>query len=78
MEFLLEVLLWLFFTSLPGILAHYKGRDVLRWGFFGCMIPIIPILIILFLPPLNCHKCPYCASKIPDEATVCRFCHREV
>jgi hypothetical protein len=22
-------------------------------------------------------KCPYCTEKIPKEATVCKFCHKE-
>lgn len=24
------------------------------------------------------RNCPYCKSKIPADATVCRYCHRDV
>lgn len=24
------------------------------------------------------RKCPYCKTRIPADATVCRYCHRDI
>jgi hypothetical protein len=49
---------------------------------FGFPIVLIVALVLFFnrrkKSDVGMKKCPFCAFSIPVEATVCRFCSREV
>lgn len=88
MEFLL---FWLVFCGIAAAIASNKGRSAV--GFFVLSIfisPLLGILIALVSQPNteaveskklsagDARKCPFCAELIKAEATVCRYCGREM
>ena len=48
----------------------------------GLPVALIVALVLFFNrrkeSNVGMKKCPFCAYSIPEEATVCRFCGREV
>ena len=75
------ILVGVFFGGVAAAIARQKGRGELRWFFVGFFFHWIA-LIVVFLPPVSkegvLRKCPKCAEVIKAEATVCRYCGREV
>jgi len=48
------VVSWILFAFVPGLPAHWKGRDATRWFFLALLIsPLIAFIILLIAPDLK-------------------------
>ncbi len=75
---------------IPAAIAKNKGRSFVPWWIYGSALFIIALPHALIMKPdrpaleartileEGRRKCPFCAELIKAEATVCRFCSREV
>jgi len=75
---------------IPAAIAKTKGRSFVLWWIYGSALFIIALPHALIMKPdrpaleermmveEDRRKCPFCAELIKAEATVCRFCSREV
>jgi hypothetical protein len=83
------ILVWLLGSVATPIVASKKHRAVSFWLASGLFCGIFALLVVLLLSSLPdaeaqmeqtiAHRtCPYCLSKVPFEATACRFCRREL
>ncbi len=84
-------LTWLILSILCGVWASHKGRS--GAGFFAlslCLSPLIGFIPVAVAKPGlgkieekkilkgEARKCPFCAEFVKREATVCRFCGRDL
>jgi hypothetical protein len=78
-----------FLGLIPAAIARNKGRSFMLWWFYGFMLFIVALPHSLLMKEnkvaienkqiaSGLKKCPYCAEMIRQEATVCRFCGRQV
>jgi len=89
MGLLIIAALWFFaFVGTP-IVALNKNRNALGWFVLALLIGIFAFLLVALLPALpdmsamdaertNTKECPHCRSRIPWNASVCRYCARDV
>lgn len=76
---------------LPATVAWYKGRSALGFFLLSMLLtPLIGLVAALIAAPCQnreevfmlrtgrSRKCPFCAEIIKQEATICRYCGREV
>ena len=82
---------WLAFAILGAWIAGAKGRNAVGFFLLGLFLsPLISIIAALVVKPNTrvlerqalskgqSRKCPFCAELIRSEATVCRFCSRDL
>jgi len=82
---------WLAFAILGAVIAGAKGRSAVGFFFLGLLLsPLLSIIAALIVKPNQkvlerealwkgeSRKCPFCAELIRSEASVCRYCSREL
>lgn len=75
---------------LPALIAQAKGRSFVLWWIYGALLFIVALPHALLmgadlaaqdrraLSSGDSRKCPHCAEVIRREASVCRYCSRDV
>lgn len=74
---------------IPAVIARNKGRSFVGFWIYGFLLFIVALPHALLMKTdakaleaqqlsAGGRKCPYCAEIIKAEASVCRFCGREM
>ncbi len=77
------VFFWAIVGGVMGAVINTKKGYSGLVGFLGGAL-LGPVLVWLFLlggdnkKGLGLKKCPYCAEWVKKQATVCKFCQREL
>jgi hypothetical protein len=81
---------WLTLAGVAGMIGASKKRSFFGYFLIGLVLPIIGIVAAIMAKPNEAAeeqaelqrgdrvRCPHCAEIIRAEASVCRFCGRDV
>jgi hypothetical protein len=69
--------------GIVAAVARAKNQSQREWLTATFFLGPLALLILLFVPraktmPGETKLCPHCQSEIPEAATVCRFCTRDI
>jgi hypothetical protein len=91
MEIGVVLIIWIILCFVAGSIAENKGNSALAAFLISLVLsPLIGIVIALAEKPNEAvlekkrlksgesRKCPFCAELIKKDATVCRYCGRDV
>ena len=65
---------------LTGAIAQKKGYSFLTWFIGGTLLAIVALPEILLKKPNRAgqRQCPACMSWVPQQATACAHCGRDI
>ena len=90
MECVVGALIWIVCIAVGMAICQEKGRSALEGLFLGLLLGPIGVIICAVLPRDETtletsalrsgamRSCPYCAELVRSQATVCRYCGRDI
>lgn len=78
---MLILIIALIFGVVGAVIASGRGRNAFGWFILCFLFPLIGLILLLLLPPLEGvlkeserKACPKCAEYVRKEALVCKHC----
>jgi hypothetical protein len=74
-------IVWFLFGIIAGMIGASKGRGGCTWFVLGFLLGPFGLLVALLPATANpgvTRKCPFCGEIVKHEASICRFCHKDL